>query len=238
MLPIASVQRFPMWIVGETEKGQKTLTGVPQSNDQVGWVDPLSFNELWIPSGSPTPQMTLSLGMLIKDGNPRYLMPAMDVSVSKGGHSWRNRGMNSFPVAHSWQHIGGTLGGQLTLSMYASRNVKEGVGSSMWYAIEEKRGIADAITAIVGALADPPEGVEIGEGFHFLVAQVPGAVSSPTPVNGQVRIFLTDFDSPSGLLEVEDSDGAELSMSVVEVASAAESDYLPDVYKALYHDDQ
>lgn len=38
------------------------------------WLCVFSYTELWIPEGSPAPTMKLCLGMLMKDGVPRYAL--------------------------------------------------------------------------------------------------------------------------------------------------------------------
>ncbi|CAM9895828.1 unnamed protein product [Discosporangium mesarthrocarpum] len=237
-LPVSFASRFPVWVVEKTEEGQSVLTAVPHSSsEQTGWVDPLSFSDVWVSADSPPPRMTLSLGMLVKDGTPRYLLPALDVFVSKRGKLWRNRGIHSIPVAHCWLQVGASQLDRLALSAYAGERVEGSERASMWYTLEEKIGISEALTAIVGALADPPEGSALEEGFHFVVAQVPGTMNGPLPSDGgRVRVFLTDYEEPAKLLEVQETDMAELSAAITQVASASESEYLPEVYKELYQD--
>lgn len=48
-------------------------------------------------------------------------------------------------------------------------------------------------------------------------------------------MFLSDVSEPVQLLEIPDVRGvAELNFEVVSVASGAESDFLPDVYRAFF----
>ncbi|CAN0498388.1 unnamed protein product, partial [Ectocarpus sp. 8 AP-2014] len=130
-----------------------------------------SYSELWVPEGSPAPAMKLCLGMLMKDGVPRYVMPMVDLVVSKGGRKWRNRGLNSVPVAHTWEPVERAAAGSVFLSAYVEERVEGSETDSMWGAIAEKLPVTDAFTDIVSVLADPPEELDIGSGFHFLVAE-------------------------------------------------------------------
>ncbi|CAN0187729.1 unnamed protein product, partial [Hapterophycus canaliculatus] len=99
-------------------------------------------------------------------------MPMVDLVVSKGGRKWRNRGLNSVPVAHTWEPVGRAAAGGLFLSAYAEEKVEGSETDFMWGTLAERVPVTDAFTDIVSVLADPPEGVELGNGFHFLVAEV------------------------------------------------------------------
>jgi hypothetical protein len=67
------------------------------------------------------------------------------------------------------------------------------------------------------------------------VAPLDGVSHLPELKDGsEVRMFLTDFEPPVRLLEVGDSGGAQLQVTVSGIASAAESEFLPDIYKPLY----
>lgn len=81
-----------------------TLGFSPRQED--GWVDPVSWKELWLPEDLPLPLLRPGVAALIKDGVVRYLMPGLEVSIQAGGKLWWNRGMCSFPMALKWTEIG------------------------------------------------------------------------------------------------------------------------------------
>eukprot|EP00752_Nemacystus_decipiens_P007320 g6549.t3 len=237
-LPVASASSFPLWVIdGEIDRaGRKQVTQVPGANEELGWVNPRSYTELWIPEGSPAPTMKLCLGMLMKDGVPRYVMPMVDLVVEKEGRSWRNRGLNSVPIAHAWEPVARAAAGSLFLSAYAEERVEGSETDSIWGSLAEKLPVADAFQDIVSVLADPPEGLDLGSGFHFVVAEVddagadsvgPLAVAGP---GGRVRVFLSDLSEPADLLDLEETGGvrgvAALGFDVFSVANGGETQRL------------
>ncbi|CAM9607986.1 unnamed protein product [Ectocarpus fasciculatus] len=262
-LPVASASSFPLWFIDGDEQfddaGRKQVTQVPGPNADLGWVNPRSYSELWVPEGSPAPAMKLCLGMLMKDGVPRYVMPMVDLVVSKGGRKWRNRGLNSVPVAHTWEPVERAAAGGVFLSAYAEERVEGSETDSMWGAIAEKLPVTDAFTDIVSVLADPPEELDIGSGFHFLVAEAstnaeavavpgigPGGSSAVAAAcgGGRVRVFLSDVSEPADLLDLEElgSGGvrgvAALGFDVVSVANGGESEFLPEVYRPFFKSEE
>ncbi|CAM9994943.1 unnamed protein product [Pylaiella littoralis] len=272
MLPVASASSFPLWVLeGDVDvddnAGRRQVTQVPGANQELGWVNPRSYNELWIPEDSPVPSMKLCLGMLLKDGVPRpttkvdleqknngYVMPMVDLVVSKEGQKWRNRGLNSVPVAHTWEPVGRAATGSLYLSAYVEEKVQGSETDSMWGTLAEKVPVTDAFTDIVSVLADPPGGLDLGSGFHYLVAEVAVAgadagagVVGPLAVaacGGRVRVFLTDLPEPADLLDLEElgaSGGgvrgvAALGFDVVSVANGGKSEFLPEVYRPFFEE--
>ena len=76
-----------------------SMFGVGTMMQEDGWVDPFSFEELWLPSDLPAPVMKPSLAAVSKNGQLRYIMPALDLTVQAAGKLWWNRGFNSIPLA-------------------------------------------------------------------------------------------------------------------------------------------
>lgn len=235
MLPVASASSFPLWVIEKDDSGRQQVVQVPTASE-TGWVDPRSYSEVWIPEESPAPTMKLCLGMLLRDGVPRYVMPMADLVVSKAGDRWRNRGLNSFPISYCWEPVGRAAGGVLSMSAYVEEKVEGSDVDSMWGTLAHKLSVKEAFTDIVGVLADPPEGVQLDSGFHFLVAEVAGVGSLPVPApGGRVRLFLSDLPEPADLLELPTAQGvAALSFDVISVANGGESEFLPEVYKPLF----
>jgi hypothetical protein len=78
-IPTSMVGSFTRWI-----KSGDTLVPIFNSDskgEEPGWVDPVSFSELWLPEDLPLPLMRPALICLSKDGVIRHLMPGMDISV-------------------------------------------------------------------------------------------------------------------------------------------------------------
>lgn len=99
-------------------------------------------------------------------------MPVVDIVVDKGGMKWRNRGLNTVPSAHCWEPVSRVASGALRISCYAEEKVQGSSTDSIWGTLAENVAVASAFADLVGAIADPPEGLDLGEGFHFLVAEV------------------------------------------------------------------
>lgn len=70
----------------------------------------------------------------------------VDLVVSKEGQKWRNRGLNSVPVAHTWEPVGRAATGSLYLSAYVEEKVQGSETDSMWGTLAEKVPVTDAFT--------------------------------------------------------------------------------------------
>lgn len=235
-LPMASASRFPLWVIEHDAAGGKRAVEVPGESGDEGWVNPRSYGKMWIPADCPAPSMKLCLGMLTKDGQPRYVMPTVDAVVDKGGKKWRNRGLKTVPSANCWEPVARAASGSLLLSAYVEEKVEGSNTDSIWGPLAENVAVTDAFSDLVAVISDPPEGLDLGEGFHFLVTEVIGGGPFPMPAcGGRVRAFLTDLPNPARILEVPDlRDVAEISFDVVAVASGGDSEFLPDVYRGLF----
>ena len=99
--------------------------------------------------------------------------------------------------------------------------------------------IPQAVSALIELIADPPEGLT-SSGFQLVTIPIrDAAAATDAPLaDGEIfRVYLTDYPEPRRLLELgpDDSSGAGvLEVSVKEVASGADSEYLPECYKPLF----
>lgn len=75
-------------------------------------------------------------------------MPMVDLVVAKGARKWRNRGLNSVPVAHTWEPVGRAAGGSLFLSAYAEEKVEGSETDFMWGTLAERVPVTDAFTGL------------------------------------------------------------------------------------------
>jgi hypothetical protein len=208
-LPL-SMCRWPLWVASEDRVTQ--ISGAGAADAKAGWVDPVSFEQLWLPEDLPPPSTHIALAAVIKDGTPRYLLPCLEASITTvsgaTGTVWHNRGMSSVPLGGQWVVWGETPLKALRLFSFSSAlPPPDGAGDA---ADEEVTGEADApdepaweplqaeadrpggggqsveaaVSAIVRVLAEAgAEIAELGQGYHFVSARV-GSTSLP---EGAVR---------------------------------------------------
>ncbi|KAL1508678.1 hypothetical protein AB1Y20_004773 [Prymnesium parvum] len=135
-LPVSLASAWPVWIA---RPDGSSVTRVPDSRtappsaeadtpDSSSWVDPITFEQLWLPQDLPFPQCSVAVGMVLKDGMPRYLFPTFVSSVVTGSSSlaedglvWYNRGVNSLPIGKQWVVFGDSSISQLRISCYSGR---------------------------------------------------------------------------------------------------------------------
>lgn len=73
-------------------------------------------------------------------------MPMVDLVVAKGGRSWRNRGLNSVPIAHTWEPVARAAAGSLSLSAFVEEKVEGSEIDSIWGSLAEKVPVVDAFS--------------------------------------------------------------------------------------------
>ena len=62
-LPL-SMCRWPLWIVSADSVTK--LSGAGGADEAAGWVDPISFEQLWLPEDLPLPSSHLAVSLVIK----------------------------------------------------------------------------------------------------------------------------------------------------------------------------
>ena len=75
--------------------------------DDLGWVNPTSYDDMFLPSDLPLPKMDPAVGILFTNGSPRYAMPSLICTLETPAKKWRNRGMCSVPRANGWVDLYG-----------------------------------------------------------------------------------------------------------------------------------
>ena len=210
-LPIGMATGFPKWILaeGDTEAELRPMFNSASYGKEDGWVDPFSFEELWLPSDLPAPVMKPSLAAVARNGQIRYLMPSLDMTVQAAGKLWWNRGFNSIPLACRWMDVNsvnlnslnlvgfaqdGYLSAEVSTLLEGEEAPKDDPGS--WVKLFQCSA-NNAFLELVEALAGPT-GAQLASGFH--VVHVPlksHALLQAPKVGSKVRIFLTDakFDN-------------------------------------------
>jgi len=157
-LPAGMARAFPTWTLLGT-----TFERVP---DDEGMPDPVSFDEIRLAAELPVPTTRFAVGLHLRDGTVRHVMPAVDQFVrvfgAGGATDYRNLGRATVARARTWLAVGPALNlDALRLSAYVDdRPMLESVH------------VKAAVEKAVAALADePPDALASGSHVvHVAVA--------------------------------------------------------------------
>ena len=221
-LPSSFIETWPTWVLEENG----TLSRIPDEESNTGYVNPTSIDELWQPIDLKRPDMKLSLGLHVRSGELRHAMPAIDISYGDGLH--RNRGLCSVPIAHSWVDFG-----SLALSDWKRLQLKissKQLENQKWtqLSISKEGAISQAIERAMLFLSQTPPD-DMAEGSHLINVVVDADVVDVPKTNHEVRVTL---------VEEEEEVIGSLQVVVSASMSGSESEYLPDVYKELFFDEE
>lgn len=219
-LPLDYCADWPIWVT--KREGKVPVSRVPAPPPDVeewwlDWVPPAAFEQLWLPEDLPQPQARPAIGLVLRNGEPRYVFPTIDTYLELDGVVWRNRGLNSVPLAKTWLHFGESPIETLRLSAYHRRepvrneaaDEEEATGSEAEEAAEDVPwSQCVEHVAIDAAMREADEALEalpdllrkksLGDGYCYLV--VPLHEQPPLPAHalepgGRLRLFLSDLDS-------------------------------------------
>ena len=165
-------------------------------------------------------------------------MPAVDLSFPGGLH--RNRGMSTVPRAHAWLDFTNSLDEWEKYTIVLSQKKKDEKTWTQLSSSSSGKQISSAIERVMVCLADAP--ADIGDGSHIVHVLLDGVendegifdtIECPS-VGHELRVIMDDDD----FLE----DQAEAAPGILQVVISAsmagsESEYLPEVYKELFHDE-
>ncbi|KAJ1618954.1 hypothetical protein T492DRAFT_1089355, partial [Pavlovales sp. CCMP2436] len=246
-LPLAYCQSWPLWCAEPNDRGGQTLRHVnPSFGDDEAtaasgmWVDPITFEELWLPSDLPVPSFHLSLILVLKDGVPRYLCPAVDSTVEAGGRDWRNRGLKSVPMPKLWLPYRHLPISSMRISAYVQPAAQVLAAGEM--AMEPPHEpltvmlpVDLALEAAAQVLAEAPE--DLATGFAYLSVRLPldnarldNALLQP---GARLRVFLSDADEFPLVIDAQTDEWAwergELDIRLTQVSAGGTSEYLPEV---------
>lgn len=207
-LPLDYLAQWPIWVVAPPgSKLPVAKVPAPKLGADFGttWVPPAAFEQMWLPKDLPLPKARAAIGLVLRNGEPRYLFPTLDTFLEADGVTWRNRGLNSVPIASSWMHFGEVPPESLQLSVQALKpppappssdapdDGKGGVEGSAetgadesaaplraWEPCVSSQPVHQAIDAALDALdALPPllQRSSLCDGFSFLISPLPSADS-------------------------------------------------------------
>jgi len=247
-LPTSLISQWKIWsLEGDT------LLPIESVNDGDGWLQPTSFDALYLPSDLPPPIVKPALGFAISNGVARYLMPSIVCSLETPSRVWRNRGLCSLPRAWAWIDLFAENTPPLRTLRYSCfgrtagnlRFLEDQDGSAAWENLLPQedvsvRSIVEHVQAVL--LTQQAVNADLQTGFHFIDVPIPEL--RPIIVPGlQLRSYLTDFTQPQRLLELEEGSYAldnepcaELDMMMVQTGAGSESPFLPKVYRELYEE--
>lgn len=254
-LPRAMASSWPSWTF---ENGN--LNKVDDDGEE-GWVNPSSFESLYLPSDLPKPAARSALGVLIANGSPRYIMPSVVLTLETPDRLWRNRGLCSLPRATTWIDLFSPFVPALEnlhLHCYGKsdpelRFLEDQDGDFIWDNLQSTDQIVPGIFSkssdglgfeILSAyntmrtfLQKNPT-LEISSGYHFVDIILPSQSEPFNLPQNQIKMYLTDLDSPRQLINMEgsyeDEVLGELDIVITKIGAGGTSKYLPKVYFDLY----
>ena len=227
-LPASLIADWPTFVLDPfSDDMEEKWTRIPDAD---GFVNPTSIDELWQPMDLVYPSCQLAIGLHIRDGSIRHVLPAVDLTLQSTNNAHRNRGLCTVPRAYQWMDFGSlALGGGLEACrlVLQSRSRDENV----WKTHTIVDSVGETISLAVESLADdPPNGM--GEGsclIHVLCQEKDddADLSSIPPVGSDLRCLLLEEDgSILGALQVK----------ISKTAAGSESEYMPSAYSDLFED--
>lgn len=266
-LPLDYCLSWPIWVTNPGGKVPVTRVPVPEANlDEwwTTWVPPAAFEQLWLPEDLPQPAARPAIGLVLSNGEPRYLFPTLDTTlVCPGGVVWRNRGLNSVPLAKTWLHYGESPPENLRLSAYSAMSAARGEGEAEgaepgggeeleWRPCLSHQPVQAALDEALRALERLPPLLQkkLGQGFCYLLVPLPESDCLPADAlapGSRLRFFLSDLDcEPTNVARARGDEATtadedewawqrgECDLTVCTVPSGKGSPYLPKPYQPLY----
>eukprot|EP00964_Phaeocystis_antarctica_P113818 scaffold77814_cov67-Phaeocystis_antarctica.AAC.11 len=217
-LPLDYCSSWPIWVSNPGGKVPVTRVPVPEADLEewwTTWVPPAAFEQLWLPEDLPQPVARPAIGLVLSNGEPRYVFPTLDTTlVSPDGVVWRNRGLHSVPLAKTWLHYGESPPEALRLSAYHAMTAARGDGEAKGAELvgEEETAAAEwrpyltclgnwpvqaALDEALQALESLPPLLQkkLGQGFCYLLVPLPESNSLPTETlapGSRLRFFMSD----------------------------------------------
>jgi hypothetical protein len=262
MIPGSYVNSFSRWTIERTIDQNIAVShligsGVAEPDEE--FVNPSSNEELWWPADLENLQVRPSLGIIMKNSIPSYVLAGVEVrvpaNISKDGEEWRNFGMNSQPLASQWSDFDIAAEQDFRVEvLYGSKGDDEEEDDSIdWKAIiegsnDERKsrahaGTQKALELFTSVLAGMDEQSPLYDGMHILSIPVDKWIDLPPndaenkPYNIiSVGTSVSDVKEllrmGSDMLEISSS--SVLNVQVQRIAPGGESEYMPSAYHGLY----
>ena len=259
-LPITLTKSWETWTF---RLDDHSFTKVEHPKDDAGdWVDPTSFNKLYLPLDLPLPLCQPALGIAVSNGIPRYIMPSVVLSLETPERIWRNRGICSLPRSRCWIDLFSPFTpslDRLKLSYFGRsapevRFLEDQDGSAAWtsllpYTMDDKYRlfgykelfIKEAFESFQTLLDSSHKCEFLRDGYHFVDVVLGDALAISLP-KYRMKAFLTDLDDPKRLVGIEDTSMldaescGELDIAVSVISAGGTSEFLPSVYRDLYEE--
>ena len=106
-LPVALTKSWSCWTFQDNVRLEKVEDARDNEDDVSGWVDPVSYDNMFLPADLPLPRIDPAVGILCVNGSPRYAMPSLICTLETPAKKWRNRGACSVPRANGWVDLYG-----------------------------------------------------------------------------------------------------------------------------------
>eukprot|EP00594_Rhizosolenia_setigera_P008169 CAMPEP_0178973380 /NCGR_PEP_ID=MMETSP0789-20121207/21693_1 /TAXON_ID=3005 /ORGANISM="Rhizosolenia setigera, Strain CCMP 1694" /LENGTH=198 /DNA_ID=CAMNT_0020661245 /DNA_START=493 /DNA_END=1086 /DNA_ORIENTATION=+ len=173
-------------------------------------------------------------------------MPALDVYLDgkkKSNFLYRNRGLSSIPRAYKWvdfQALAFEDLSEFELVLETRKAIEnESDGDEVeWKTLfefsgQEKNAVKDALNqALFYLSSEPPQ--ELQEGSNIVYVVLPNTASVDCPKPGyEIRAVLREKD-----ISQEELFLGVLEVQVTASMAGSESEYLPEAYKSLYHEEE
>lgn len=227
-IPASLTENWPTWTWSLQSKQWEQIQG---QDEELGFVNPFSIDYLWQPVDLNPPQCTLSLAIHCRNGVPRHLLPAIDVSYIDRDHRHPNRGLHTSPRAWQWfdftSYVAGSRKCRLELRTFDALS-EGGEEDDSYHELQTLHGIDKMVDKVLQALSDEPP-TEVGDGSVIVQVVAATTLSFDLPKQNQIL--------SAALIEDDNSIIGSLDVMVQTTLAGSQSEYLPDVYKTLFEDD-
>ena len=219
-LPLVLIKGWRQWHVETTG-----LCEVETASSPGDWLDPRHTQELWLAEGLERPRAEIGIQFMIKSGELRCIMPSLISTLILDGQTYRNRGLRTLPLAHTWTNFAGLQLARLRLHSFVRTEP-----NGPWQNWVKPASLDAALSAIIPIIADGPD--ELSQGFHLVstpIVQVP----QPLQPDYEYGLVLADGEALENVLDLEVAPCACLKVKSCSTAPLSGSYSSPEVYQAL-----
>jgi hypothetical protein len=222
-LPASLIQQWPTWTWSLQDSSWCRI----KSDNDPGLVNPFSIDYLWQPVDLNPPDCTLALAIHCRNGVPRHILPAIDVSFG-ADNLHHNRGLHTSPRAWKWfdfsSYVAGTRKCRLELRTIDPA-ASDGNIPVVLQTFEHVNTLVDRMLLAISE--DPPNEVRDGSVIVQTMTSFPTRFKLPRQNHFLAAVLIEDDDSLIGSLDV-----------MVQATSAgSQSLHLPEAYSRLFQDE-